>query len=40
VLSAPQNPQVTGVRGFYTDQSGVIRADTSGTASSTSSPLQ
>jgi type IV pilus assembly protein PilA len=40
VVSAPQNPQVTGVRGFYTDQSGVIRADTSGTATSTSSPLQ
>jgi type IV pilus assembly protein PilA len=40
VSSKPQNPQVTGVRGFYTDQSGVIRADTSGTASSTSSPLQ
>ena len=40
VQAAPQNPNVTGVRGFYTDQSGVIRADTSGTATSSSSPLQ
>ena len=40
VQAAPQNANVTGVRGFYTDQSGAIRADTSGTATSSSSPLQ
>jgi len=30
----------SGTRGFYSDQSGVIRGDASGTASSTSAPLQ
>ena len=36
------NPQMTGVtgqRGFYSDQSNIIRADPSGTANSTSPPL-
>ena len=40
VVSGPQTPQVTGVRYFYTDQSGVIRANPTGAADSTSSPLQ
>jgi type IV pilus assembly protein PilA len=40
VVSAPVNPGTSGQRGFYTDQSGVIRGDSSGTADSTSSPLQ
>jgi type IV pilus assembly protein PilA len=30
----------SGTRGFYSDQSGVIRGDTSGTATSSSAPLQ
>src|SRR5882724_8086065 len=30
----------SGTRGFYSDQSGVIRGDASGTATSTSAPLQ
>ena len=40
VVANPTSPGTSGQRGFYTDQSGVIRAVSSGTASSTSSPLQ
>jgi len=40
VVSAPVNPGTSGQRGFYTDQSGVIRGDSSGTADSTSWPLR
>ena len=40
VVSGPQNVNVTGVRYFYTDQSGVIRANPTGAANSSSSPLQ
>jgi len=35
----PVTQGVTGQRGFFTDQSGVIRADTTGTASASSTPL-
>jgi len=35
----PANPGVTGLRYFYTDQSGVIRASTSGPATVGSSPI-
>jgi type IV pilus assembly protein PilA len=37
--AGPANPGVTGQRYFYTDSSGVIRADTAGVASSTSTPI-
>ena len=40
VTANPTSPGTSGQRGFYTDQSGVIRAVASGTADSTSSPLQ
>jgi hypothetical protein len=33
------NPGVTGQRYFYTDQSGVIRVNTSASATSTDNPL-
>lgn len=39
ITAAPSTPGVTGQRGFFTDQSGVIRADTSGTATSSSTPI-
>src|ERR1700719_512397 len=35
----PTNPGVTGQRYFYTDQTGVIRADTSSAATSASTPI-
>ena len=35
----PVTQGVTGQRGFFTDQSGVIRADTTGTATASSTPL-
>ena len=35
----PLNPGVTGQRGFFTDQSGVIRADPTGPASVASTPI-
>ena len=35
----PSSPGVTGLRYFYTDQTGVIRAETAGTASSSDSPI-
>ena len=37
--AGPANPGVTGQRYFYTDQSGVIRADTSTAATSGSTPI-
>ena len=40
VLGNPVSPGTSGQRGFYTDQSGVIRYVTSGSATSASSPLQ
>jgi len=40
VTANPTSPGTSGQRGFYTDQSGVIRATSSGAADSTSSPLQ
>jgi type IV pilus assembly protein PilA len=39
LTAAPSNPNVTGQRYFYTDQSGVIRANTSGAADSASTPI-
>jgi type IV pilus assembly protein PilA len=39
ITAAPTTAGVTGQRGFYTDQSGVIRADTSGSATSSSTPI-
>jgi prepilin-type N-terminal cleavage/methylation domain-containing protein len=39
VTAAPVTQNVTGQRYFYTDQSGVIRADTAGAASSASTPI-
>ncbi len=35
----PVTPGTTGLRYFFTDQSGVIRADTAGAATSTSTPI-
>jgi len=40
VEANPISRGTSGQRGFYTDQSGVIRADPTATASSSSSPLQ
>ena len=40
ITANPSSRGTSGQRGFYTDQSGVIRAVSSGTADSTSSPLQ
>jgi prepilin-type N-terminal cleavage/methylation domain-containing protein len=39
LVAKPVTFQTTGQRGFFTDQSGVIRADASGTASATSNPI-
>jgi len=39
VSASPVAPGSTGLNGFFTDQSGVITVDPSGTATSTSSPL-
>jgi type IV pilus assembly protein PilA len=39
IVAVPLNPGVTGQRGFYTDQTGVIRADTSGSATASSTPI-
>ena len=39
ITGAPVNANVTGQRYFYTDQSGVIRADTATTATSASTPI-
>src|SRR5262249_18963210 len=40
IIADPTSRGASGQRGFYTDQSGVIRADPTTSASSTSSPLQ
>ena len=39
ITALPLNPGVTGQRYFYTDQSGVIRVNTSAVATSTDNPL-
>jgi type IV pilus assembly protein PilA len=39
LAGAPTSPGVTGQRTFYTDQTGVIRANASGTAGSASTPI-
>jgi type IV pilus assembly protein PilA len=39
ITATPVTQNVTGQRGFFTDQSGVIRADTTGAATSASTPL-
>jgi type IV pilus assembly protein PilA len=39
ITGAPSTAGVTGQRNFYTDQSGVIRANASGTADSASTPI-
>ncbi|MFL6299831.1 MAG: prepilin-type N-terminal cleavage/methylation domain-containing protein [Terriglobales bacterium] len=39
VQAKPQVQNQSGVRGFFSDQSGVIRADQTGTATSSSTPL-
>ena len=39
IVATPVTQGTSGQRGFYTDQSGVIRADTSGAATSASTPL-
>jgi type IV pilus assembly protein PilA len=39
LTAAPTTQNVTGQRYFYTDQSGVIRANTAGTATSASTPI-
>ncbi len=40
IVSDPVNRGTSGQRGFYTDQSGVIRNDPTGSATSASTPLQ
>jgi type IV pilus assembly protein PilA len=39
ITAGPVTQNVTGQRYFYTDQSGVIRADTAGAATSASTPI-
>ena len=39
LTATPVTENVTGQRGFFTDQSGVIRSDPSGTATSASTPI-
>ena len=39
ITAVPSTPGVTGQRDFYTDQSGVIRANATGTADSSSTPI-
>lgn len=39
IVAAPITSGVTGQRGFFTDQTGVIRGDMSGSATSSSTPL-
>ena len=39
LVATPLSQGVTGQRGFFTDQSGVIRADPAGSATSNSTPL-
>jgi type IV pilus assembly protein PilA len=39
ISAAPVTPGTTGQRGFFTNQTGVIRADVSGTATAASTPI-
>lgn len=39
ITATPATPNVTGTRGFYTDQSSVIRSDSAGNATSSSTPI-
>jgi hypothetical protein len=39
VTAEPASRGTTGQRGFYTDQSGVIRANATGTATAASTPI-
>jgi type IV pilus assembly protein PilA len=39
ITAKPSVPGTTGQRGFYTDQTGVIRGDATGTAGSASTPI-
>jgi type IV pilus assembly protein PilA len=39
VTASPSTPGVTGQRYFFTNQSGVIRANTAGAADSSSTPI-
>jgi len=39
ITAAPTSPGTTGQRYFYTDQSGVIRANSAGAATNTSTPI-
>ena len=39
IVANPQTPGVSGQRGFFTDQSGVIRANPTGVADITSTPI-
>jgi hypothetical protein len=39
ITATPVTEGTTGQRGFYSDQSGVIRADASGSASASSTPI-
>jgi type IV pilus assembly protein PilA len=39
ITAVPTTQGTTGQRGFYTDQSGVIRADSAGSADSNSTPI-
>ena len=39
IVAAPTSAGVTGQRSFYTDQTGVIRVNSSGTAGSSSTPI-
>jgi len=39
ITATPITPNVTGTRGFYTDQSSVIRSDPNGNATSSSTPI-
>jgi prepilin-type N-terminal cleavage/methylation domain-containing protein len=39
ITATPTTPGVTGTRGFYTDQSSVIRSDPTGNATSSSTPI-
>ncbi len=39
IIAAPTSTGVTGTRGFYTDQSSVIRSDPTGNATSSSTPI-
>ena len=40
ITGVPVTPNVTGIRGFYSDASGIIRASSTGTANASSPPIQ